>query len=403
MEPSGINSSIDLCRVYIAYQRPLPVFPLAITLVEDDSSIVADVNQVRGHIANPDNPPEVDDISLIIPSTQKSSSLVHALKEIRKYLSTIGIHYRIEFINFDFMQPSTFTVFPDGPAVDLWNRIHKEQVLTAIQNKSWQSVNNRQQVPHNAAESINWTLDQNNVIFLPLDLCSFEKIRSFVKNMEIQELSANLLARPQCWGAMSIPRGYCARIVVTVGGTHDPAQRKETRMLDANYTAAEELVHPLPETTAKNDGRQRHTFSKLPRVLLRVSHARQLGTKDLFWLHLMPCMIPVLRLLASHNIHTPKESGAAFARLAVGKNVKGGSGVYYEGMRRIDSSKDSYNEGFQEDLWNWTVKTVAMDEEAGVFEVVEEHIFDGFVGVRFPACFPSGFSSSDSYFNNDIN
>ena len=74
-------------------------------------------------------------------------------------------------------------------------------------------------------------------------------------------------------------------------------------------------------------------------------------------------MIWLLRLLISHNIHLPRESGAALARLAVGEDVKGVSGKYYEGLKAIASSKDSYVVEKQDDLWEWTVKRVAKDDD----------------------------------------
>lgn len=69
------------------------------------------------------------------------------------------------------------------------------------------------------------------------------------------------------------------------------------------------------------------------------------------------------------NVHSPEESGKALAWLAVGKEVEGESGKYFEGMRQIKSSVESYEVEKQQDLWEWTAKFVAMDEgEARAFE-----------------------------------
>lgn len=73
--------------------------------------------------------------------------------------------------------------------------------------------------------------------------------------------------------------------------------------------------------------------------------------------------MPVLRLLISPNIHSAKDSGASLARLAVGADVKGVTGVYFEGRKEIPSSVDSYVKEKQEELWEWTLKTIANDEE----------------------------------------
>jgi hypothetical protein len=87
------------------------------------------------------------------------------------------------------------------------------------------------------------------------------------------------------------------------------------------------------------------------------------SVERLMWKCVMPNIQPLLRVVISHNIHTPQESGAALARLAIGEDVKGESGVYYEGLKQIKSSKDSYDEAKQEELWSWTIKTIARDEE----------------------------------------
>lgn len=84
------------------------------------------------------------------------------------------------------------------------------------------------------------------------------------------------------------------------------------------------------------------------------------------WYHVLPRMLPVLRRVFNPNIHTAKESGETLAWLAVGDEVKGVSGVYYEvspERKTRKSSKDSYDEGKQEDLWAWTVKNVSASEE----------------------------------------
>ena len=88
------------------------------------------------------------------------------------------------------------------------------------------------------------------------------------------------------------------------------------------------------------------------------------------WLYVLPHLIGLfryvfrLRYAYSPNVHTAQDSGFALARLAIGddEGVKGKSGAYFEGMREIKSSKDSYDEGKQDDLWEWTARTVARDE-----------------------------------------
>lgn len=80
--------------------------------------------------------------------------------------------------------------------------------------------------------------------------------------------------------------------------------------------------------------------------------------------HVMPHLVPLLRLaLMTSNVHRPSESGSALARLAVGTDVQGVSGVYYEGRTPIDSSKDSMVRDWQEALWTWTNKQIAKNDQ----------------------------------------
>jgi NAD(P)-dependent dehydrogenase (short-subunit alcohol dehydrogenase family) len=190
-----------------------------------------------------------------------------------------------------------------------------------------------------------------------------------------------------------------ARIVVTSSGTHDPAHK--SGLPDAHYTTAGDLAHPSPES-AQHPGRQRYTTSKLVNVLWAYAlHRRpeQLnadkgrawtvvafdpglmpGTGLLreagafarfLWRRILPKALPVIRFLFSPNTHTPEESGTALSWLATSDDYKGVSGMYYEGNKVINSSEESYDEKKQEDLWSWTVKSIAAGpSERSCFEVV---------------------------------
>jgi hypothetical protein len=89
----------------------------------------------------------------------------------------------------------------------------------------------------------------------------------------------------------------------------------------------------------------------------------------ILWFYVLPHIMPLLRVVIP-NVHTAEESGQALARLAVGKDVEGVSGRYFEGLREIKSSKDSYDESKQEDLWAWTVDYLSSgsDSEKARFE-----------------------------------
>ena len=71
----------------------------------------------------------------------------------------------------------------------------------------------------------------------------------------------------------------------------------------------------------------------------------------------------MVRLLLTSNVHTAQESGGNLAWLAVGPDMAGISGKYYEGKKEIKSSLDSYDEKKQDDLWEWTVKNISNSED----------------------------------------
>ena len=276
----------------------------------------------------------------------------------------------------------------------------------------------------NAAVSINQTTGHSNVQYLKLDLASLAEVRSFaadyatkgyppikalVLNAGLQILglsytedgiestfAINHVGHALLFYLMSPYIAEEARILITASGTHDPAQK--SGLPDAIYNSAEELAQPTQETE-KYTGRQRYATSKLCNIMWTYALQRRLESNpskkwtvnafdpglmpgtglardasallQFLWHKILPRTIWLLRLLIAPNIHSPGESGASLARLAVGDDVKGVSGRYYEGQKPIPSSKDSLVVEKQEDLWEWTVKRVAKDEnERREFESV---------------------------------
>ncbi|KAJ5987451.1 hypothetical protein N7451_011816 [Penicillium sp. IBT 35674x] len=275
-----------------------------------------------------------------------------------------------------------------------------------------------------AAETINTLLNQSNVRFMKLDLSSLANIRSFadawdkanlpplyslVCNAALQFPGAaeytedgfektfgiNHVGHALLFSLLRVHLADNARIVITGSGTHDPAQK--SGMPDAFYNTAEEMAHPVAKYKQDN-GRQHYTNTKLACVLYMYALHRRFttinekagkhwtvttmdpglmpgtglareanGFERFLWHKVLPRIIPLLRVLISPNIHTAQESGEALARLAVGEDVEGVSGRYFEGRREIPSSKDSLDEAKQEDLWRWTIDAVARDEEKAAF------------------------------------
>ncbi len=272
-----------------------------------------------------------------------------------------------------------------------------------------------------AAKDINSALGQSNVQHLTLDLASQSKIRDFVEDYEKQSfppLQALVLnAGLQIFVGLTetvdglettfavnhvghvllfqLLRQFLtkkARIVITASGVHDPA--KKTGVRPPEFTTPEMAAHPskekLDQTGNFNGGQGRYSLSKLCNVLWMYAlhdHIKQSsnswtvtamdpglvpGTSllrdapffiRLLAVHVMPHLVPLLRLALMTNVHRPSESGSALARLAVGTDVQGVSGVYYEGRTPIDSSKDSMVRDWQEALWTWTNKQIAKNDQ----------------------------------------
>jgi NAD(P)-dependent dehydrogenase (short-subunit alcohol dehydrogenase family) len=155
-----------------------------------------------------------------------------------------------------------------------------------------------------------------------------------------------------------------ARILVVSSGTHDPSKR--TGMPDPRYTSAAELAHPKGSV---DDGRRRYTTSKLCNLLFTYELNRRLGhgvTVNAFDPGLMPgsglardyppmqrlawrYLLPALRVLP--GVRSTRTSGRYLAALVHDAGFDGVSGQYFDGLRPIQSSADSYDRDKALDLW----------------------------------------------------
>lgn len=272
-----------------------------------------------------------------------------------------------------------------------------------------------------AAGAINKSLNQSNTQFLPIDLANPTDVRRFARDWMADESKPPIKALVFN-AALQFPNGLTltpdgmektfaiahaghallfhllfprlvprgARVVLTSSGTHDPAQR--SGMPDPVYTTAAQVAYPPPERAAL-PGRAHYTTAKLCNVLWAYALARHLGdavpersvsvtamdpglmpgtglarettrVQRWLWVAVLPRLLWLLRMVFSPNVHTAEESGRSLARLAVGADVEGVTGRYFEGREEIMSSKDSYSEKLQEDLWDWTVNFVAGGDKA---------------------------------------
>jgi light-dependent protochlorophyllide reductase len=163
-----------------------------------------------------------------------------------------------------------------------------------------------------------------------------------------------------------------ARVVVVSSDTHDPARR--SGMPAPRYRSAAELATPRrdPAESLQALGRRRYTTSKLCNVLFAYELDRRLGggregiTVNAFNPGLMPgsglardytslqrfawrFVLPLLRVLP--NVNSARVSGERLAALVSDQRFEGLSGRYFDGLREVESSAESYDLGKAEDLW----------------------------------------------------
>ncbi|MCG7609931.1 MULTISPECIES: SDR family NAD(P)-dependent oxidoreductase [Mycobacterium] len=174
--------------------------------------------------------------------------------------------------------------------------------------------------------------------------------------------------------ALTVP----ARIVVVSSGTHDP--EKFTGMPAPQYVSAGDLLRPPADGLTGDEGRRRYTTSKLCNMLFSYELDRRLGhgargvTVNAFDPGLMPgsglardygrvqrlawrLLMPALRMLP--NVNSTRRSGANLAALVADPALEGVTGAYFEGDRRIRSSRDSYDEVKAADLWQVSERLVS--------------------------------------------
>ena len=186
------------------------------------------------------------------------------------------------------------------------------------------------------------------------------------------------------------------RIIFVSSGTHDPGQRsgmpspqlRQARSMAAPDDAEDARRHP------GTVGRRRYSTSKLCNVLCTYEMDRRLkggGTSPpdrpitvnafdpgampgtglargygpaarFAWNSLGTLLCWTLRPFHA-NIHRPKDSGRALARLVLDPALEGVSGRYFEGFVEIRSSEESYDEAKAAALWEQSAELVGLSHD----------------------------------------
>ncbi|HEY6645682.1 MAG TPA: SDR family NAD(P)-dependent oxidoreductase [Mycobacterium sp.] len=252
------------------------------------------------------------------------------------------------------------------------------------------------------AEAVGQLAEPQRCTVMRLDLASLASVRAFtetfrgsglpplraivcnagvqvVSGTELTEDGVEMTFGVNHLGHFALVRGllvelaHPARILVVSSGTHDPS--KHTGMPDPRYTSAADLAHPRAEQSA--DGRRRYTTSKLCNVLFAYELNRRLGdgvTVNAFDPGLMPgsglardypplqrlvwrYLLPALRVLP--GVRSTRTSGRYLATLVNDARFDGVSGEYFDGLRPIRSSADSYDRDKALDLWETSERLLA--------------------------------------------
>jgi NAD(P)-dependent dehydrogenase (short-subunit alcohol dehydrogenase family) len=245
------------------------------------------------------------------------------------------------------------------------------------------------------ADAVSQLAEPQRCTVMPMDLASLASVRTFNENVRGANLSplhaivcnagvqvvsgtewtedgVEMTFAVNHLGHFALVQGlldqlsHPARILVVSSGTHDP--NKHTGMPHPAYTSATDLAHPRAEQSA-DDGRRRYTTSKLCNLLFTYELDRRLGqgvSVNAFDPGLMPgsglardyppaqrlawrYLLPALRVLP--GVRSARTSGRYLAALANDARFDGVSGGYFDGLRPLRSSMDSYDRDKALDLW----------------------------------------------------
>ena len=288
-------------------------------------------------------------------------------------------------------------------AVQLAKIAPNEQIIIACRN---------QQTGKNIIQSIQKKTGHNHIICMHLDLNSLVSIRQFkdnfvngkygsisalINNAGMQNFGETKHTQDgfeETFGVNHLASFYLtllllphltedASITFTASGTHDPKQK--TGMPPPEFIAPQLLAYPKENKGASpmKVGQIRYTTSKLCNILTVYELQRRLTGTNIRVNAFDPGLVPgtglarnyppiwkfvsnnILKLLIlfHHNVNTAKTSGKRLANLAYSEQFKNAKGKYFEGIKEIKSSVDSYNTSYQSELWKSSVDLTGIKQK----------------------------------------
>jgi NAD(P)-dependent dehydrogenase (short-subunit alcohol dehydrogenase family) len=147
---------------------------------------------------------------------------------------------------------------------------------------------------------------------------------------------------------------------------HNPGlvgRRRYTTSKLCNVLCTYEMDRRLKEWGTSTPDRPITVNAFDPGLMPGTGLARGYGPMARFaWNALGPVLLLSLRPFHV-NIHSPEESGRALARLVLDPALDSVSGRYFEGLKEIRSSEESYDEAKAAALWDQSAELVGLSQE----------------------------------------
>lgn len=249
-----------------------------------------------------------------------------------------------------------------------------------------------------------------HLVYLPLDLNSLQSVKTFaslftddkygkvkalINNAGLQNVEETKYTAEgfeETFGVNHLAPFYLtllliphmnneASITFTASGTHDAKQK--TGMPAPEYRDPKLMAFPEKSTdTLIAAGQKRYTTSKLCNILTVYELQNRLKNTNISVKAFDPGFVPgtglartyspflkfisdyifKILILLHPNVNTASTSGKRLATLALGDAYKNVKGKYFEGLKEISSSEESYDTNKQAQLWSASVELTGINQ-----------------------------------------